>query len=328
MPVPLKAMKRALRHCRNDECSHAVLELNALINEHPDAWIAYCIRGAAHAGLKHNFDAISDYAQVLKQADYLNARNRAKLLDHIIMLGINQSTMQSQRYTWTPPRTVGGLGTAGGLKLFSIDDNMIDKIFSAKSSSGSGSTVDWSRSYSSNSSKQANVGRIAAVGRFLLDQSDIAKITYLVSNQAMHKSNVRRLTLQAAENLDKLLQKINLKPKVVGSCVIGRDGFLLASTLPKEDVESFGMRSLAFHLSASIASKKIGDEEVRQSLMRSTQGYIIIFDFSGGILVTVTNEKDTAKSVKLMEKIKKLSGKCDYAIPPAPYTVGKAHPAC
>jgi hypothetical protein len=294
----------------NDEMRYALLELNAVISEQPDCLIAYWVRGTAHAGVNNNLDAITDYAHVLKQADYLNARNRARLLDGIIMFGIKQSSVESQRRSYFhSPMSATAARTQSSFSL------RTQSSFSSLRARGN--------------SASTGVGRIAAVGRFLLDQNDLAKINQLVSNESVNQSNVRRLTVQAAEGLNKLLQKINVQPKVLGSCVIGRDGFLLASTLPKEDdAESFAIRSLAVYLSANNASQKIGHAEVRQSLLRSTQGYMIILDFSGGVLITVTNEQEAAKAVKLMAKIKKFSSKCDYAVPPAPHTAEKAHPAC
>src|SRR6202034_2899109 len=87
----------------------------------------------------------------------------------------------------------------------------------------------------SSASAQPNslVGRIAQIGKFMLDTADQQKSGRVVVDQP-NTINVRRLSIEQSEKLKKQLEKIDIQPGVIGSCVISRDGFVLASTLPPD----------------------------------------------------------------------------------------------
>ena len=95
---------------------------------------------------------------------------------------------------------------------------------------------------------------------------------------------------------------------VVGSVIVGHDGILIANNLPKEfDPESIGIWSLAIYVGTTNAIKKMGGHNHLYQLVAASQaGYLVIADFGGGILVTVTNVQGTDKLIPLMRTITQL----------------------
>src|SRR5262249_39592345 len=103
------------------------------------------------------------------------------------------------------------------------------------------------------------------------------------------------------------LQKIDKHPGVVGSCIIGRDFFIRASTLPEEyDAEPFGINGLAFFLAAKEDDKLVEFYRDGQVLVRCDFGHLVILEFNGVILITLSDEKEIYKLVKLANKIAKI----------------------
>ena len=149
-------------------------------------------------------------------------------------------------------------------------------------------------------------GKIAAIGKFLLDQQDLIKIGSL-TKEDLSDTKVRVLTLEAADEINKLLQHIGMQPGVVGSVIVGHDGILIASNLPKEfDPEAVGVWSLGIYVNTTGVSKRMGHNHLHQLVARSQQGYLVIADFGGGILVTVSDGQETDKLIPLMRSITQL----------------------
>ena len=156
------------------------------------------------------------------------------------------------------------------------------------------------------SAQEASPGKIAAIGKFLLDQQDLTKIGRL-AQEDLSDSKVRVLTLEAAEEINRLLQHIGTQAGVVGSVIVGHDGILIASNLPSEfDPESVGVWSLGIYVNTTNVSKKMGHNHLHQLVARSPHGYLVIADFGGGILVTVSDGHETDKLIPLMRSITQL----------------------
>lgn len=149
-------------------------------------------------------------------------------------------------------------------------------------------------------------GKIAAIGKFLLDQQDLGKIGQ-IANSDLSDTKLRILTLEAAQELQNLLQHIGQQPGVVGSVIVGHDGILIANGMPPSmDGESTGIWALGVYLNTDGVIKKMGHNHIHQVVARTPQGYIIIADFGGGILVTVSQGSETDKLIPLMRSITQL----------------------
>ena len=155
-------------------------------------------------------------------------------------------------------------------------------------------------------SEPAPAGKINAIGKFLLDQSDLQKLGNLASAD-LSDGKVRVLTHEASEEISKLLEHIATQAGVVGSVIVGHDGILIANSLPKElDPETIGILSLGIYVNTTSIAKKMGHSHLHQLVSKTQYGYLVVADFGGGILVTVSNGQDTEKLIPLMRSITQL----------------------
>jgi len=152
--------------------------------------------------------------------------------------------------------------------LFSVDDTVMNRIFSdnlgipedanasAEVSRGASSSSEDLQNMSSppkiagigrldanaDQNQDAGSGRIASIGKFLLDQKDLDKIGKLTSSD-FNEGKMRILTLEASQDLQSLLSQIGTQQGVVGSVIVGHDGLLIANTMPGD----MGIRCLHEH---------------------------------------------------------------------------------
>ncbi len=228
--------------------------------------------------------------------------------------------------TMQPPPQQGG--------LFSIDDSMIDKIFADNAAPQPPQPVAAPQFNVNEAVKEfaevaQNVpppkiagvgrldsrtdntadtgsGRIASIGKFLLDQKDLEKIGKLTGSD-LSETKMRILTMEAAQELQTLLQHIGTQETVIGSVIVGHDGLLIANTMPPDvDAESMGVWALGLYMSTEMVIKKMGQDRVHQIVSRTPKGYVVIADFGGGLLVTVSDGKDTDTLIPLMRSITQL----------------------
>lgn len=110
----------------------------------------------------------------------------------------------------------------------------------------------------------AGSGRIASIGKFLLDQKDLEKIGKLTGSD-LSETKMRILTMEAAQELQTLLQHIGTQETVIGSVIVGHDGLLIANTMPPDiDAESMGVWALGLYMSTEMVIKKMGQDRVHQ----------------------------------------------------------------
>jgi predicted regulator of Ras-like GTPase activity (Roadblock/LC7/MglB family) len=118
---------------------------------------------------------------------------------------------------------------------------------------------------------------------------------------------MRILTMEAAGELQALLHHIGSQEKVVGSVIVGHDGLLIANTMPADlDAESIGVWALGVYMNTAHVIRKMGQDHVHQIVSRTPKGYLVIADFGGGLLVTVSDGKDTDSLIPLMRSITQL----------------------
>ncbi len=212
--------------------------------------------------------------------------------------------------------------------LFSVDDNVMNRIFSdnlgipedAVSKPDAYAIPDQGGEQvsppkiagigrldaSGDQNQDAGSGRIASIGKFLLDQKDLDKIGKLTSSD-LNEGKMRILTLEASQDLQSLLSQIGTQQGVIGSVIVGHDGLLIANTMPGDmDAESVGVWALGVYMNTEHVTKKMGHDRVHQVVSRTPRGYVVIADFGGGLLVTVTDGRDTDSLIPLMRTITQL----------------------
>jgi len=213
--------------------------------------------------------------------------------------------------------------------LFSVDDNVMNRIFSDNLGIQEDANSKPADAYaipaqageqmpppkiagigrldaSADQNQDAGSGRIASIGKFLLDQKDLDKIGKLTSSD-FNEGKMRILTLEASQDLQALLSQIGTQQGVIGSVIVGHDGLLIANTMPGDmDAESVGVWALGVYMNTEHVTKKMGHDRVHQVVSRTPRGYVVIADFGGGLLVTVTDGRDTDSLIPLMRTITQL----------------------
>jgi predicted regulator of Ras-like GTPase activity (Roadblock/LC7/MglB family) len=155
-------------------------------------------------------------------------------------------------------------------------------------------------------SGEVGSGRIASIGKFLLDQQDLAKIGKLAASD-MSDTQMRILTLDAAQELQDLMGQVKTLPGVVGSVIVGHDGILIANNLPQDmEPESVGVWGLGIYVNTDNSMKKLGHKVIHQIVAGTPRGYLVIANFGGGILVTVSESKGTETLIPLMRTVTQL----------------------
>lgn len=159
---------------------------------------------------------------------------------------------------------------------------------------------------SADTSNDTGSGRIAAIGKFLLDQKDYDKIGKLTSSDNA-EGKLRVLTNEASQDLQALLGQIGGQQGVIGSVIVGHDGLIIANTMPGNmDAESMGVWALGVFMNTQHVVTKMGHERVHQVVSRTPRGFVVIADFGGGLLVTVTDGQSTDQLIPLMRTITQL----------------------
>jgi predicted regulator of Ras-like GTPase activity (Roadblock/LC7/MglB family) len=140
------------------------------------------------------------------------------------------------------------------------------------------------------------LGRFYSIGKFSLE--DLEKIGNIITSDL--SDTQRWLTREAAIELQSLLQSVASQAGVIGSVVVGNDGLLIASTLPPEmDGEQIGVWALAVFMNTQNAAMKLGHDRVYQIVAKTPRGYIVIADFGSGLLVTVTDTRETDAPINM-----------------------------
>jgi tetratricopeptide (TPR) repeat protein len=173
MSNPPKAIRKAQRLHASGQNRFALLELNALIDEQKDCWLAYCVRGRVNAALGHYDEAIADYSMVLEEPGRLNTRNSQQLRRSIDSYE-TELHFRKKISAWQPP--------AGS-----------DKHEQDANAEKQNAQMDSIKA----------VGRIAQIGKFLLDQKDIAKLGKLLSQGEPDEKGMRQLTTYDVSKLGK-----------------------------------------------------------------------------------------------------------------------------
>ena len=149
-------------------------------------------------------------------------------------------------------------------------------------------------------------GKIASIGKFLLDQQDQQQLGKL-TQQGFAETKIRVLTQEAADEIYKLLNHIATLPGVIGSCIVGHDGIPIANNLPQEyDPETVGALSLGIYVNTTTSIRRMAHNHLHQLAAKTQNGFLFIADFGGGILITVSNGQKTDALIVLMRSITQL----------------------
>ena len=145
--------------------------------------------------------------------------------------------------------------------------------------------------------------------QFFLDAKELEKIGK-ITDADLSASSMRILTTDAASELQHLLKHICQQRYVIGCLIIGHDGLLIATALPSEfDPQLLGELALGTYMNTSVTTSKLGYEHIHQFVVRTPQGYVVIADFGGGLLVVISDGSETDNLIPMMRGITQLVAK-------------------
>ncbi|WP_456472313.1 roadblock/LC7 domain-containing protein [Methanocaldococcus sp.] len=103
--------------------------------------------------------------------------------------------------------------------------------------------------------------------------------------------------------IEKILVEINKTDGVKGSMVVGKDGLLIASELPKDiDAELVGAMVSAAYGAAERAAEEIKLGNIKQSMIEGEFGKVLMIDAGDNILVVLTEDKVNLGLVRIIMK--------------------------
>lgn len=140
-----KTTKRALRQHHDEDWRNALLELNAAIEEDPNYWHGYWVRGRVHESMGNFLDAISDFTKVLQQPNRLNSRNKSQLLRKIAAYATRLAELQKDDSTSEPkkctvtfiPSKAGRIAQLGRFLFDAQDIAKLNQLVSKGAKNGS-----------------------------------------------------------------------------------------------------------------------------------------------------------------------------------------------
>jgi predicted regulator of Ras-like GTPase activity (Roadblock/LC7/MglB family) len=148
------------------------------------------------------------------------------------------------------------------------------------------------------------VGRLFEIGKFILSDED-REILKRMTGDEPPRPGVKILSHRDSESLQAVLGQVSRLNSVVGWVIISNDGLLIYSTLPEHfDAENIAVRGLSIYMGSEESVEKFGFPGLRQVVMRTAIGTLIISNFSGGLFITVATGNDADSTVELIQQIR------------------------
>lgn len=150
----------------------------------------------------------------------------------------------------------------------------------------------------------STVGRLFEIGKFILSDDDRDILKRMTSDEPQ-RTGVKILSHRDSESLQAILGQVSRINTVLGWVIISNDGLLIYSTLPEHfDAENIAVRALSIFMGSEDSSEKCGFGQLRQVVMRTAIGTLVISHFSGGLFVTVATANDAEATVELIQQIR------------------------
>lgn len=131
---------------------------------------------------------------------------------------------------------------------------------------------------------------LVSIGKLLVDQNTLKRI---IDNAEKRGANLyattRVITESRGQDLDGILQTIDRCGGVAGSLIVGRDGLVIASTLPAEfDKEMIGAIASSMQTNLDVQCKKMKLGTARQIIVDTEGGVLLLMALEVGVLVVLS----------------------------------------
>lgn len=197
-------------------------------------------------------------------------------------------------------------------QLFQLTDEAIDKIFTDNLGVKESSPPEEQRARGGigrlaplkDLPDSSSSGRIASIGKFLLDNRDIEKIQKLTWG-GPPSAGWHSLSEEADIELKSILKPLDSSKQILGSVIIGTDNIVIAHTLPMAtEAELVAVFSLASHLNVQNTLKMLNKQKLQQTVMKTSKNYLLSSRFSFGLLVSLCQVTTAEELSSLMRKQK------------------------
>lgn len=150
-------------------------------------------------------------------------------------------------------------------------------------------------------------GHITSLGKFLLDKNTENAIGSLATSTARLPS-ARVLSDEESTALRDCLKPIENQTGVAGCLIIGYDGMIITTTLPKNaDSDAFSAWALLTYMHTQDVVNLLGHKKMQQLVSRTKTGYLLLADFGQGLLLTVSDNAATEAILPLMKSVRRVT---------------------
>lgn len=152
------------------------------------------------------------------------------------------------------------------------------------------------------SSQTGHIGLITDIGKFLLDPEAVYAFERILKNDK-NKGTLRRLNQDHSKLIDSLQTKIGKEPGVIGSIVMGHDGTVISSSIPEDlNGDEIAAWSFSAHVNSNIACQLLSAIAMYDLVLTGDGKDLIVSDFGGFLLVTLTDKHNPGDIARLTEK--------------------------
>ena len=132
---------------------------------------------------------------------------------------------------------------------------------------------------------------LVSIGKLLVDQNTLKRIIDNAEKRGTGLyTTTRVISNTKGADLDNLLIQIDACQGVLGSLIVGRDGLVIASTLPGSfDKDLVGAIASSMQTNLDVQCKKMKLGSARQVLLDTEQGVVLLIALDLGVLVVMSS---------------------------------------
>ena len=149
-------------------------------------------------------------------------------------------------------------------------------------------------------------GKITDIGKFLLDPDAVKAFESILYSQKIDKT-MRRLSSAESHSIENLQAHLLKQPGIIGSIIMGHDGFVLSSNVPA-GIQAKELASWAqcAQINSIIAAELLGAKGMEHLILTSDNATTLITDFPEFLLITLMTGTDPKNVEDLIVKFDRL----------------------
>ncbi len=167
-------------------------------------------------------------------------------------------------------------------------------------------------SETSNETKKKQKGEgIIAIGKMLVDQNALEEIIKKAEKGGKAGlTTTQVITAVKGRSLDTLLVDINNLDGIMGSIIVGKDGLVIANTMPPEiDKDLVGALTSSLFSNIDVQLKKLKKGTLKRMTVETGVGTYILTEIEMGTLVVFSGESEKIDLTNVFKAITTVTGK-------------------